>query len=158
MQSIERYQYATFLWRLLAMILDQFIILIPAVIIAFTAGFMIGIFFPNVSEEAIDAGANIIGVAATWLYYAIMESSSKQATFGKLICGLKVTDLNGEGISFMRATGRHFAKIISSMILLVGYLMVLFTERKQGLHDMMAGCLVLKPVNTFEPAQAETES
>ncbi len=138
------------------MILDQLIILIPVVIVAFTIGVMIGIFSPDFSEDTVDAGANIVCVAATWLYYAIMESSSKQATFGKLICGLKVTDLNGERISFMRATGRHFGKIISSMILLIGYLMVLFTERKQGLHDMMAGCLVLKQVKTVDPAQAET--
>jgi uncharacterized RDD family membrane protein YckC len=59
-----------------------------------------------------------------------------------MIFGLKVTDLYGNRISFERATGRHFAKILSAMILCIGYLMVAFTERKQGLHDLLAGTLV----------------
>jgi uncharacterized RDD family membrane protein YckC len=76
------------------------------------------------------------------LYEAFMESSSYQATLGKMIFGMKVTDLNGNRISFERATGRHFAKWLSAMILGIGYLMVAFTERKQGLHDLLAGTLV----------------
>jgi uncharacterized RDD family membrane protein YckC len=59
-----------------------------------------------------------------------------------MICGLKVTDLNGNRISFERATGRHFAKWLSGMVLGIGYLIVGFTERKQGLHDLVAGTLV----------------
>ncbi|GEQ96830.1 hypothetical protein JCM17844_04670 [Iodidimonas gelatinilytica] len=73
-----------------------------------------------------------------------MESSEKQATLGKAAIGIKVTDMNGQRISFLRATGRHFGKILSTIILLIGYVMILFTKRKQGLHDMIAGCLVLK--------------
>lgn len=153
MEHEPRYEYATFLWRLLALIIDQIILLIPVMIVALTAGVMIGIFAPNFDESAIEAGGNTIGILVSWLYYAIMESSSKQATYGKLICGLKVTDLNGERISFMRATGRHFAKIISGIILLIGYFMVLFTERKQSLHDLMAGCLVLKRTKSARHAQ-----
>jgi len=79
-----------------------------------------------------------------WLYFAIMESSSKQGTLGKMAVGIKVTDQAGNRISFLRATGRHFGKIISGMILCVGYLMAAFTEKKQALHDLMAGCLVVK--------------
>ncbi len=56
---------------------------------------------------------------------------------------LKVTDLDGKRISFLRATGRHFGKWISSLILLIGYFMNLWTEKRQTLHDMMAGCLVM---------------
>jgi len=55
---------------------------------------------------------------------------------------MKVTDLQGNRISFARATGRHFAKYISAMILLIGYIMAGFTERKQALHDMITGTLV----------------
>ena len=73
-----------------------------------------------------------------------MESSSLQATLGKMIFGMKVTDLNGNRISFARATGRHFAKYLSSMILFIGYIMAGFTERKQALHDMIAGTLVIR--------------
>ena len=73
-----------------------------------------------------------------------MESSRFQGTLGKLAVQIKVTDLDGNRISFGRATGRHFGKIVSGMILMIGYIMVAFTERKQGLHDIMAGCLVVR--------------
>jgi uncharacterized RDD family membrane protein YckC len=79
-----------------------------------------------------------------WLYYALMESSKNQATVGKLALGLKVTDEKGKRISFGRASGRFFAKILSSIILGIGFLMIAFTEKKQGLHDEIAGCLVVK--------------
>jgi uncharacterized RDD family membrane protein YckC len=72
-----------------------------------------------------------------------MESSGSQGTLGKMAVGIKVTDLYGNRIGFGKATGRFFGKIISFFILLVGYLMVAFTQKKQGLHDMMAGCLVV---------------
>lgn len=79
-----------------------------------------------------------------WLYEAIMESSERQATFGKMAMGLKVTDINGRRITFGRATGRHFAKMVSGMILNIGYIMAGFTDRKQALHDMMAATLVMR--------------
>jgi len=84
----------------------------------------------------------ILLIFGSWLYEAFMESSSYQATLGKMVCGLKVTDLYGNRISFERATGRYFAKWLSTMILFIGYIMVGFTERKQGLHDLLAGTLV----------------
>jgi uncharacterized RDD family membrane protein YckC len=59
-----------------------------------------------------------------------------------MIFVMKVTDLAGNRISFARATGRHFAKYISLLILLVGYIMAGFTQNKQALHDMIAGTLV----------------
>ena len=79
-----------------------------------------------------------------WLYYASLESSRWQATVGKRLLGLYVTDLSGNHISFARASGRHFAKLLSQFILMLGFLMAGFTEKKQALHDMLAGCLVLK--------------
>lgn len=113
---------------------------------------MIGLFISAagmaVSTPGIGVGivTGIVGVAiffcANWIYEAAMESSSKQATVGKMALGLRVTDLEGRRISFARATGRHFAKIISGMTLLIGYIMAGFTERKQALHDMIAGTLV----------------
>jgi len=84
----------------------------------------------------------LLKISANWLYEALMESSSYQATLGKMIFGMKVTDLYGNRISFARATGRHFAKIVSLVTICIGFLMVGFTERKQGLHDMIAGTLV----------------
>lgn len=78
-----------------------------------------------------------------WLYFALMESSPKQATLGKMALGIIVTDMNGNRISFGRATGRHFGKILSGIILYVGYMMAGWTEKKQALHDIIAGCLVV---------------
>jgi uncharacterized RDD family membrane protein YckC len=86
----------------------------------------------------------LAGVIAVWLYYALMESSSLQATVGKLALGMRVTDLNGRRISFERATGRFFAKILSVLTLGIGYLMVAFTPRKRALHDYVAGTLVYR--------------
>lgn len=89
--------------------------------------------------------AGAVAVLIQWLYFAYLESGEKQATWGKQALGLYVTELNGNRISFGRASGRFFAKIISGLIPLgIGYIMAGFTERKQALHDMIAGCLVLR--------------
>lgn len=87
--------------------------------------------------------AGLIGVVAGWLYWAGMESSARQATIGKQVMNIYVTDLFGQRISFMRATGRYLGKILSGMILLIGYFMAGFTARKQALHDILANTLVL---------------
>jgi len=86
----------------------------------------------------------LVALVVTWLYFALMESSPRGATVGKMVLGLRVVDEQGNRISFARATGRFFAKFISTIILMIGYLMVAFTERKRGLHDMIAGTLVIK--------------
>ena len=86
----------------------------------------------------------IFGIVIDWLYYSLMESSLNQATLGKMALGLKVTDLNGNRISFGRATGRYFGHYLSALILGIGYLMIAFSEKKQGLHDMIAETLVVK--------------
>jgi len=86
----------------------------------------------------------LINIVLGWLYFAGMESSANQATLGKRAMGLQVTDLEGDRIGFGKATGRYFAKIISALILFIGYFMIGFTEKKQGLHDMIAGTLVIK--------------
>ena len=86
----------------------------------------------------------LVALVVTWLYFALMESSPRGATVGKMVLGLRVVDEQGNRISFARATGRFFAKFVSTIILMIGYLMVAFTERKRGLHDMIAGTLVIK--------------
>jgi len=86
-----------------------------------------------------------VAIVITWLYYAKMESSAHQGTLGKIALGLIVTDMEGRRITFGRASGRFFAKMISGMIpLAIGYIMAGFTEKKQALHDMIASCLVLR--------------
>lgn len=88
--------------------------------------------------------SNGIMILLQTLYFAIMESSSKQATLGKMVLGIVVTDTDGKRISFGRAIGRNLGKIVSQIILFIGYLMIAFTEKKQGLHDMIANCVVVK--------------
>ena len=85
----------------------------------------------------------MISIVIQWLYHALFESSAKQATLGKMALGIIVTDMEGNRISFGRATGRHFGKILSGLILNIGYIIAGFTEKKQALHDILANCLVL---------------
>jgi uncharacterized RDD family membrane protein YckC len=82
---------------------------------------------------------------AKWLYFAYLESGEKQATWGKQALGIYVTDLAGQRVTFGRATGRFFAKIVTGLIPLgIGFIMAGFTERRQALHDMIASTLVLR--------------
>ncbi|HKT42083.1 MAG TPA: RDD family protein [Rhodanobacteraceae bacterium] len=86
----------------------------------------------------------ILLIVLPWLYFALCESSRWQATPGKLALGLRVTDMSGRRIGFGRATGRFFGKIISGLIFDIGYMMAGWTLRKQGLHDLMAECCVVR--------------
>lgn len=86
----------------------------------------------------------LLSIIVGWVYFASLESSNKQATLGKLALGLTVTDITGRQISFGKATGRFFAKYISAFILCIGYIMAGFTEKKQALHDLIVGTLVLR--------------
>jgi len=86
----------------------------------------------------------VLAFVGQWLYEALLTSSSWQATLGKRVLQLKVTDEMGNRIGFGRATGRFFAKILSSMFFCIGFIMVGLTDRKRGLHDMLAATLVMK--------------
>jgi len=140
--------YGGFWIRVVAFIIDAIIVrvVVAPVGIMFgglglAGGMMSG--FPHRGLAILGGGVTfILLVFGNWLYEAFMESSSYQATLGKMIFGMKVTDLDGNRISFERATGGHFAKWLSGLILCIGYIMVGFTERKQGLHDLLAGTLV----------------
>jgi len=127
-------QYAGFWLRFLALVIDSLIFVLAGVILGFFVGKIAG------STKILDIPLFI----ASWLYYALMESSSRQATIGKIALGISVTNLSGNRISFGRATGRHFAKIISGIILSIGYIMAAFTAKKQALHDIIASTVVIK--------------
>lgn len=86
----------------------------------------------------------IIGIILNWLYFTLLETSLKQATPGKMALGLIVTDLNGDIISSDKANKRYWCKYLSTMILCIGYIMAGFTQKKQALHDIMAGTLVVR--------------
>ena len=92
-------------------------------------------------------GTVLAALAAAWVYYAWLESSRHQGTLGKMALGLTVTDMEARRVTFGRATGRFFAKLVTGLIpFAIGYIMAGFTEKKQALHDMIASCLVLKKV------------
>jgi len=153
--------YAGFWTRFVAMLVDGLILGIPFSIVMIAAIFMMGGFgalMHRQVEENPDAAAALVGpliagyfavlfffILVEWLYFAGMESSARQATFGKSLMSLRVTNVEGQRISFGHASGRFFSKIISGMIpFAIGYIMAAFTARKQALHDMIAGTLVLK--------------
>ena len=78
-----------------------------------------------------------------WIYFAGFESSRFQATLGKRVLGLKVTSLSGKRIGFLRASVRYFCKILSRLIFMIGFFMIPFTKKNQGLHDKIAQTLVI---------------
>jgi len=153
-------QYAGFWKRFVAYVIDQIIIGVVslALLVPLFALVGVSVFTMHHEELSYDSDAAIgilLALAATylmlivamgickWLYYALMESSGRQGTLGKMALGIKVMDMNGNTISFGRATGRYFAKIISSLTLTIGFMMAGFTQQKQALHDIIAGCLVV---------------
>lgn len=85
----------------------------------------------------------VAGVIET-AYFAFLESSSQQASLGKLAMGLKLTDLEGARITFAKAVLRRVARTVTAFTFLIGFLMMLWTRRRQTLHDLMAGTLVLR--------------
>jgi uncharacterized RDD family membrane protein YckC len=153
--------YAGFWIRFVAYLIDSLImgVLFVALFVPFATLTGLTASLGRVSAGDEEAAKNMIGGAfilglicigiiaflAGWIYHAKMESSSWQATLGKRAVNLKVTDLAGNPITFQRATGRYFAKIITSLIpLAFGYIMAGFTEKKQAIHDMIASTLVLR--------------
>jgi uncharacterized RDD family membrane protein YckC len=138
-QTIDRSSYAGFWTRLIALLVDGVVLLIPGAIL--------------------QAGAPIIGSAASvflgFFYTTIFNASALQGTIGKKVLDIRVTDMNGQRISYRASVVRYFSSWISGLIFCVGYIMGAFTERKQTLHDMIAGTVVLNgsfdlsPIDTF---------
>lgn len=127
-------------WARVAAYLLDYVLVTVAIFVFFVVILVIGI----VSPDSAESNGVAWGVLIFWLYFALSESGSRQATIGKRLLSIKVVTLDGKAPSFWRATGRHFAKILSGLILCIGFLMCLFTAKKQCLHDMMAGCLVVR--------------
>jgi uncharacterized RDD family membrane protein YckC len=145
----RRPAFAGFWLRAVAYIFDTVLI---SLVFGLIASFYPSTFlkFPDAASTALTSLPQLTPVAfaitltATWFYYTMFEASAWQATPGKRVLRLYVADLNGQRVTFARAAARNFAKIISSLTFLVGYLVAGFTERKQALHDILASCLVLR--------------
>ena len=151
--------YAGFWLRVVAHLIDDLLLGIGIGILVLLGVAMVGIdsirsMVEGMNGEDFQMPAPIISaillvsfasIVLVWIYNAAMESSRHQGTLGKMALGLIVTDSQGRPIGFAHATGRYFAKIITGLIPLgIGYAMAGFTEKKQALHDMIAGCLVLR--------------
>jgi uncharacterized RDD family membrane protein YckC len=153
--------YAGFWMRFLALIIDVIIIGIVRwiVILPILAAMGIGMASEIQSLDSDDpstalpiigtilafAGISMFVSTIIWIaYYTVMETSKYQGTVGKIALGLIVTDASGNKLDFSKALIRNICKLISSMIFCIGYIMAGFTEKKQGLHDIIAGTLVVK--------------
>jgi uncharacterized RDD family membrane protein YckC len=149
-------KYAGFWVRFVAIFIDYLIIgivstlvLVPLLTATGIAGSSAD--YGNMDEEflagmiaAFSGTMALINMVVNWLYFALMESSSWQATLGKRAVGVIVVNENGARISFLTATIRYVGKIVSGLILLIGYIMAAFTAKKQALHDMIASTYVVK--------------
>lgn len=153
--------YAGFWLRFVAYLIDSLILGVPMAIFSIVVVFILlgssGAFenLDYVTAETEVSGAEVFAIIASYLiiafvtlivtvgYFAGFHASKMQATPGKRALNLKVVNLEGERISFWRGVGRYFAMILSG-ILYIGYIMAAFTEKKQALHDMIAGTYVIK--------------
>lgn len=150
-------RYAGFWRRLAAMFVDGLVLFFPNAILRMLAGLPTPLSLHPLRD---DLFGRALAVTATltliyWWYSARLESSRWQGTLGQQLLGLKVTDLHGRRISFLRATGRFFASSLSVLLCGFGYAFNLWTSRRQTLHDLVAGCVFVRPDPMVEP-QTET--
>ncbi len=151
--------FGGFWWRVLAYLIDWAVLNVATSMLGGLMGFGLALPMTGFGVDDQVMTGTVLGAAlggsflVNWLYSALMECSKLQATLGKLAVGLVVTDNQGRRLTFLRATGRYFAKFISALVIGIGFLMVGWTERKQGLHDLIASTLVYK---TRDPRQVES--
>jgi uncharacterized RDD family membrane protein YckC len=137
-------RYAGFWLRLVALIVDLFILGCIGFVLTLLLGGGMSV-DPADPQAAPGLGAaNGISFVINIAYFTLLEGGSRQATLGKSLLGLKVTDVDGNPIGYGKALLRNIAKIVSGLILGIGYIMAAFTARKQALHDRIASCLVVK--------------
>ena len=153
--SETNYKYGGFWRRFVALIIDDIVVTVVYLILFMIfAGDITSYYdYHNISiESAEDLSdidlypffiSNLLYLLLEVAYYAGMHSSSKQATIGKMCLDMKVVDKDGNRISFLRGVGRYFAKFLSALILLIGYIMAAFDSKKQALHDKLANTYVV---------------
>jgi uncharacterized RDD family membrane protein YckC len=142
-------EYEGFWIRFLALFLDTLsfmvvyaLFVVPVIFMCFNNAQLAKTVWEMV--KGFQGGLQLFGLVVGWLYYAGCEASPWQATLGKKMCGLKVVDLKGEQLTFMKASIRYLAKFISAAPCYVGYVIAAFTQKKQALHDIIAGTVVVK--------------
>jgi uncharacterized RDD family membrane protein YckC len=133
--------YAGFWRRLLAYVIDGALLAGVEVVMATAVGLLAPGDFRSLANVA------PVSAAIGWAYFGLMESSPVQGTLGKIALNLMVTDVHGDPITFRRAIFRNLFKILSTLFIFTGWAMAAFTPRKQALHDLLAGTLVMRKVN-----------
>ena len=149
--------YGGFWIRVGAYIIDGILLWIVQLLLGALLGVSLaestGLAEPDAAASGAATVLTLVSTVISVAYFVVLESGPWQATLGKKALGLIVTDENGNRISWLRALGRYFAKILSAVILLIGFIMVAFTDRKQGLHDIICSTLVVKG----EPGRVGTD-
>ena len=143
-QLSENQKYAGFWHRLLAGIIDLIILYVVSFILGYTVG---SFFLINMDYEMYfytQWAMNILSIIISFLYYILFQMSSKQATLGMMLVGIKIYDEELQRVGFWRLTGRYFTTGLSNLILWIGFFMIGWTNRKQGLHDILARTIHLK--------------
>lgn len=136
--------YAGFWRRVVAFLIDRFLIGFVNVALCLCYFFLSGMTWNSDELNTLSLTSGLFGFLLKWLYCTLLESSASQATLGKALIGIKVTDELGCRISLLRANARYWAKILSTLTLGFGYLMAGYTRKKQALHDFVAGTLVVR--------------
>lgn len=129
----REFRFATFWQRLAAVLIDGLLMIV------------VGYLFPKVflSEDEFTISTSPFAGVIALIYFAGMESSSNMGTIGKIALGIKVCDEEGERITFINACGRYLAKILSAVILFIGFIMMAFDKQGQALHDKLAKTFVI---------------
>ena len=145
-ESNEATRFGGFWIRVGAYFIDLVVLIIPVLLISFLFR-SVNPVADEMEQAIVEFMDSMLSLVVWWVYFAVLHSSKWQASVGKKAVGLKVVDENGNRISFGRATGRHFADYLSMLIFCIGYMMVGWTKKKQGLHDMIAGTYVIRSEN-----------
>ncbi len=139
--------YGGFWKRSIAFMIDYIVTVVLIMFFAFLGAAALALRGVDVNDTQtllrFDLWVQASGFVLIWLYFALLESSKMQATIGKKLLGMQVTGLDGKRLSFLRSSVRHFAKILSVALALIGFIMIAFTKKKQGLHDIIASALVI---------------
>ncbi|HEV2095566.1 MAG TPA: RDD family protein, partial [Chthoniobacterales bacterium] len=138
------HHYAGFWIRFLAYLIDGVILGITGFFLGLMIGIVTRLGVDHETSGVAGGAAGLLNFVLGFLYFTMFWSSAMQASLGQKICGLSVITTEGEQLSYLNAVGRYFGLVLSFLILCIGVLMVAFTERKQGLHDMLAGTYVIK--------------
>ncbi|HTI61144.1 RDD family protein [Mucilaginibacter sp.] len=141
---------ANFWWRLLAYIIDYVMLIIVFGVAGTFLGFIeayTGIQTESLFDDSSDLTLKLLLVVCFFLYHSIFESTRAQGSVGKIICQLKVVDAEGRRIRLRRALGRNLAKILSSIMCGIGYLLIFWNDRHQALHDQIAKTYIVRKTN-----------